>query len=103
MEWAEQGCGIQMTGSALTGFWGDRVRRVAQWLLEHKAVHVLATDAHDTEKRIPILSAARGAAAEICGEEGAKALVEGNARALINSPPLPHFPRPVIGGCRKSS
>ena len=27
VEWAEQGCVIQMTGSALTGFWGERVRR----------------------------------------------------------------------------
>ena len=56
VEWAEQGCVIQMTGSALTGFWGERVRHVAQWLLEHDAVHVLSTDAHDTEKRIPVLS-----------------------------------------------
>ena len=64
MEWAEQGCVIQMTGSALTGFWGERVRRAAQWLLEHDSVHVLATDAHDTEKRVPVLSTAREAAAE---------------------------------------
>ncbi len=33
VEWAEQGCVVQMTGSALTGFWGEHVRRVAQWLL----------------------------------------------------------------------
>jgi protein-tyrosine phosphatase len=29
VEWAEQGCVIQITGSALTGFWGERVRRAA--------------------------------------------------------------------------
>ena len=103
VEWAEQGCVIQMTGSALTGFWGERVRRVAQWLLEHDAVHVLATDAHDTEKRVPILSSAREAAAEICGEEVADALVEGNPSAVIHSLPLPYFPRPVSGGYRKSN
>ena len=103
VEWAEQGCVIQLTGSALTGFWGERVRRVAQWLLEHNAVHVLATDAHDTEKRIPVLSTARDAAAEICGEDVAGALVEGNPAAIIRSQPLPYFPRPVIGTYRKSS
>ena len=27
VEWAEQGCVVQMTGSALTGFWGERTRR----------------------------------------------------------------------------
>jgi protein-tyrosine phosphatase len=103
LEWAEQGCVIQMTGSALTGFWGERVRRVSQWLLEHNAVHVLATDAHDTEKRIPILSTARDAVAEICGEEIADALVEANPTAIIQSQPLPYFPRPVMGSYRKST
>ncbi|HYM77716.1 MAG TPA: CpsB/CapC family capsule biosynthesis tyrosine phosphatase [Candidatus Dormibacteraeota bacterium] len=93
-EWAEQGCVVQMTGSALTGFWGDRTRRAAVWLLEHQAVHVLATDAHDMEKRVPILSSARDAAAEICGEEVAEALVEGNPRAILENQPLPYFPRP---------
>ena len=103
VEWAEQGCVIQMTGSALTGFWGERVRRVAQWLLERNAVHILATDAHDTEKRVPVLSTARDTAAEISGEQIAEALVEGNPRAIIESKPLPYFPRPVIGSYRKSS
>ena len=98
VEWAEQGCVIQVTGSALTGFWGERVRRAAHWLIEHDAVHVLATDAHDTEKRIPVLSTARDAAAEICGEDIADALVESNPQAILRSQPLPYFPRPVAGG-----
>jgi protein-tyrosine phosphatase len=104
VEWAEQGCVVQLTGSALTGFWGDRARRAALWLLERQAVHVLATDAHEMEKRVPILSTARDAAAEICGEEIAEALVETNPRAIINNETLPYFPRPVAGTTyRKSS
>ena len=103
LEWAEQGCVIQVTGSALTGFWGDRVRRAARWLFEHDAVHVLATDAHDTEKRIPVLSTARDAAAEICGDEVADALVEANPAAILHSQPLPYFPRPVLGSYRRTS
>jgi protein-tyrosine phosphatase len=98
VEWAEQGCVIQMTGSALTGFWGERVRRAAQWLMERNAVHVLSTDAHDTEKRVPVLSTARDAAADICGLDVAEALVEGNPRAIVEALPLPYFPRPVLGG-----
>jgi protein-tyrosine phosphatase len=93
-EWAQQGCVIQVTGSALTGFWGERSRRVAVWLLEHEAVHVLATDAHDTLKRVPILSTARDAAAAICGEQIAASLVESNPRAILNNEPLPYFPAP---------
>jgi len=103
VEWAEQGCIIQMTGSALTGFWGERVRRVAQWLLERQSVHVLASDAHDTANRVPVLSPARDAAAVICGEGVADALVEANPRAIVSAQPLPYFPQPVAGSYRKSS
>jgi len=102
VEWAEQGCVVQMTGSALTGFWGERARRAAVWLLEHQAVHVLATDAHDLEKRVPILSTSRDAAAEICGPEVARALVEDNPAAIVANQPLPYFPRPVATSYRKS-
>ena len=102
VEWAEQGCVVQITGSALTGFWGERARRAARWLLEHQAVHVLATDAHDTEKRVPILSASRDAAAEICGEEIANALVEANPQAIVTNQTLPYFPRPAATSYRKS-
>ena len=102
VEWAEQGCVVQMTGSALTGFWGERARRAAVWLLEHQAVHVLATDAHDLEKRVPILSTSRDAAAEICGREVAHALVEDNPAAIVANQPLPYFPRPVGTSYRKS-
>jgi protein-tyrosine phosphatase len=102
VEWAEQGCVVQMTGSALTGFWGERTRRAAVWLLERQAVHVLATDAHDLEKRMPILSTSREAAAEICGEDVAEALVQGNPRAIISNQPLPYFPRPVMTSYKKN-
>ena len=100
-EWAAQGCVIQVTGSALTGSWGERSRRAAIWLLEHHALHVLATDAHDLSQRPPILSAARDAAAAICGEEVADALVESNPRAIVENQPLPYFPEPVATSYRK--
>jgi protein-tyrosine phosphatase len=96
IEWAEQGCVIQVTGSAFTGFWGERTRNAATWLLERQAVHVLATDAHDLEKRVAVLSTARDAAAEICGPEIAEALVEANPQAIIDDHPLPYAPRPTL-------
>lgn len=103
VEWAEQGCVVQVTGSSLTGFWGDRSRRAALWLLERQAVHVLATDAHDLEKRTPILSTARDAAEDVCGTEIAEALVESNPRAIINNEGLPYFPRPLTTSYRKGN
>ena len=103
LEWAEMGCVVQMTGSALTGFWGERSQRAAHWLLEHQAVHVLATDAHDTEKRVPILSTARDAAAELCGDDIADALVESNPRAIVTNQTLPYFPRPMMTSYKKGN
>jgi protein-tyrosine phosphatase len=98
IEWIELGCAVQVTANALTGFWGHRVAKVATWLLEHEAVHVLASDAHDAKHRTPILSQAREAAAAICGRDIANALVEENPRAILTGQPLPYSPKPVLEG-----
>jgi protein-tyrosine phosphatase len=94
----ELGCAVQITANALTGFWGQRVERAARWLLEHEAVHVIASDAHDTEYRTPVLSRARDVAATICGAEVAQALVEQNPHAILQGQPLPYSPKPVLKG-----
>jgi protein-tyrosine phosphatase len=97
LEWAEQGCLIQVTASALTGLWGERPETIARWLLDRSAVHVLASDAHDTKRRIPNLSAARDLAERIAGAEYAEALVERNPGAIVMGMPIPYCPRPVLG------
>jgi hypothetical protein len=37
------------------------------------------------------------------GEEIADALVQGNPAAILQSQPLPYFPRPVTSGYRKGN
>jgi protein-tyrosine phosphatase len=96
LQWVELGCVIQVTGSALTGRWGEAAWRTAQWLLKRNAVHVLATDAHDLKSRPPVLAAARNAAAEVCGEDVARALVDANPRAIVSGQALPYFPAPMM-------
>ena len=96
LEWAEQGCLVQVTASALTGFWGERPEIIARWLLDRSAVHFLATDAHDTKRRVPILSKARDVAVDIVGAEYAEALVEANPAAVVTGQPIPYSPRPVL-------
>jgi len=96
LEYADQGCLIQVTASSLTGFWGELPQSVSRWLLDRAAVHILATDAHDTRHRLPVLSEARAVAAEIVGEEYAAALVEENPGAVIKGEPIPYCPRPVM-------
>jgi len=97
LQWVEQGCAVQVTGSAFTGDWGQRAWTAAKWLLAHDAVHVLATDAHDPVHRPPRLSSAREAVAELSSEDVARALVEDNPAAIIAGTPLPYFPNPVVG------
>jgi len=98
LQWVDLGCAVQVTASAVTGGWGQKVARAAEWLLERDAVHVLASDAHDTKHRIPSLSAAREKVAKEYGEDVAKALVDDNPRAVISDKPLPYFPNPVMKG-----
>jgi protein-tyrosine phosphatase len=66
--------------------------------MEREAVHILASDAHDTQRRIPNLSMARDAVAECYGAELARLLVEDNPRAVVEGQPLPYFPKPVMKG-----
>jgi protein-tyrosine phosphatase len=96
LQWVDQGCAIQVTASALTGGWGQKPARIAEWLLERDAVHVLATDAHDTKRRAPALSAARERVAKLRGADVARALVDDNPRAIVSGQPLPYFPDPVM-------
>ena len=91
----ECGCPVQLTASSLTGGWGDAARRTALWLLEHDAVHVLASDAHSPQNRPPRLSPAREAAAEHVGGDVARALVDDNPRAILAGLPPPYFPKPT--------
>ncbi len=91
LQWIALGCAVQVTASAFTGAWGERTRQTAEWLLKEKAVHFLATDAHDTQRRPPVLSAARKFVEKQYGEELARALVIENPSAVINNQPLPYF------------
>jgi len=101
LEWVDLGCLVQVTASAVTGFWGEAARRIAIWLLENDAVHVLASDAHDDRYRKPILSEARDAVSRHFGADVARELVLDNPDAIVNGRTLPH-PRPaqrrIMGG-----
>lgn len=93
LEWVGFGCAVQVTASALTGRWGDKGKKVARWLLEREAVHILATDSHGIESRPPILSEARDLVARVFGQDFAQALTDSNPRAVVSGQTLPYFPQ----------
>ena len=88
------GCLVQITASSITGGWGNAAQRIATWLLERNAVHVIASDAHDDKYRKPILSEARDAVSKGFGAEFAQALVLENPAAIIAGLPLPSSREP---------
>jgi protein-tyrosine phosphatase len=85
LQWVSAGCAVQVTASALTGAWGERPEQIARQLLKKRAVHFLATDAHDTVRRPPILSEGRKLVEKDFGSDYARALVEQNPAAVLNN------------------
>lgn len=79
----EMGCLLQLTASAVAGRFGAAPQQCAHQLLEHGAVTVLATDAHNLKGRRPELREGVEAAAEIIGAEAAEALVQKNPWAIV--------------------
>jgi len=76
------GCLTQITAAALLGGFGDKARDFSNRMLEKDLVHVIASDAHDTVYRPPVLARARDAAAEIVGAERASQMVGEIPRAV---------------------
>ena len=96
VDFVEQGVYVQVTAMSVTGEFGSAARNCAESLLRHKCVHFLATDAHRADRRPPILSRGRDAAAQIIGPDQAQRLVYNNPLAVITGgaveaePPLPY-------------
>ena len=56
--WVEQGTRLQVTSQSLTGTFGRRAQDFSRELLDRKLVHVIASDAHDCERRPPVMDEA---------------------------------------------
>ena len=89
LEFIEQGCLVQVTANSLTGYWGNRSKKMAEWLLKRHAIHVVASDAHDPLRRKPVLSEARKTVTELAGTEVAEALFVRNPAAIVDGERLP--------------
>ncbi|MDQ3524014.1 MAG: capsular biosynthesis protein [Chloroflexota bacterium] len=80
---AGRGCWLQVTAGALTDRFGPRVRYWADRFVSEGWAHLIATDAHDTRRRPPLLSEGRAAAAKLVGEEAAGRMVEQYPVAIL--------------------
>lgn len=83
------GCYLQITAGSLTGAFGRGPRKRARQLLERDVLKVLATDAHNTELRRPVLSAGVDAATQVIGRPAAEDLVFKNPMSIVFGRRLP--------------
>ena len=91
------GVWMQITAGSLTGKFGPRPQYWAQKMLTEGLVHLLASDAHNTTSRPPILSEAFAVAKLQIGLEEARHLTLTRPKAVLENlapedcPPLPNF------------
>jgi len=88
------GVWMQVTAGSLAGAFGRTAQYWANRMLDEGSVHILATDAHDTKRRPPCLSAGRELAKKRVGIREAEHLVVTRPLGIINNlspgdPPVP--------------
>jgi len=85
----ERGMVSQITGGSILGYFGRDVKHLTHSLLRRGMAHIIASDTHfATGPRSPDLSHCVSAAAEIVGEDRARAMVVANPRAVLNDIPI---------------
>lgn len=79
----EMGCLIQITATSVTGGFGPEIRACALYLLKHGMAHVLASDAHSSTWRPPMLSDALRECEKVAGAKYVSAMVHDTPRLII--------------------
>ncbi len=90
----DAGVWMQITAGSLAGRFGKRTQALALRMLDDGLVHIIATDAHDTERRPPLLSEGWKIASDRVGAEEAERLVLGRPFAILQNQVL----APAEGG-----
>ena len=99
---ALRGAWMQITSGSLTGRFGKGAQYWGQRMLDEGLVHILATDAHTTRRRAPLLAEGRAAAAKYVGKEEAERLVTERTRAIIdNIAPAKVYPVPALSTAKR--
>jgi protein-tyrosine phosphatase len=90
--WLRQGCYAQITAQSLLGKFGRGAQEVANDLLKMRAVHFIASDAHNVTTRPLRLKETYDLVTKNYGEETARATMIDNPMAAFEGKPLPWVP-----------
>jgi protein-tyrosine phosphatase len=87
-DWLRGGVLVQVTAGSVVGRMGRHAERMAHDLLANRWVHFLATDAHNTTSRPPLMNEAFEVVAEKYGPDYAHLLCVSNPLAAFLGKPL---------------
>lgn len=90
-----RGAKAQITAGSLLGDFGKPARVTAEKFLKMNAVHFVATDAHNTERRSPRIRPALEALRSLVDEKTVRALTVDNPLAVVENRTLPWDPEPL--------
>jgi protein-tyrosine phosphatase len=92
----QAGAWMQITAGALTGMFGARPKYWGERFLGEGMAHILATDAHSSTRRVPVMSEGLAVAEKLLGRAEALQLVTGRPGALMRDlPPSQVAPLPA--------
>jgi len=92
---AHAGIWMQVTAGSLTGAFGRKARYWGERMLDEGYIHILATDAHDVNRRPPNLSQGRELAAKRVGDIEAQHLVVTRPGAVLRNDQPSTLPVPA--------
>lgn len=95
---AHSGAWLQITAGSLTGAFGRQPKYWAERLLAEGLVHLIASDAHDIERRPPNMGQGREYAAKRVGEAEAEHMVTTRPMGVLANEPPSDLPAPQPGG-----
>jgi protein-tyrosine phosphatase len=94
-KFAQMGVALQMNAGSILGVFGESVQQVAHQLLDHKCIHFIASDGHNTNSRTISLAVVKEYMTKIYGKETAEILLIKNpqnaisGKKLIREDPIP--------------
>lgn len=94
-DFINRGCLAQLTAGSLVGRFGREVQKRAELFLKHHLVQLMASDAHDIEKRPPVLSQGLEAAIRLIDREIAEAMVNRIPKSILSNQLVPELERPT--------
>ncbi len=86
LDFVNSGALVQITAGSLTGGFGDSAKKCSMELAKLGAVHFVASDAHSTRQRNPVVSDGLAVLKKAAGQEGVDTVIANTYEILRDCP-----------------